>query len=179
MRAMVSGLDTPYPIGSLLPAVLQEDDVMMRLTAALDEVLAPVIATLDCLEAYVDPGLAPADFLEWLAGWVGIDLDENWPLARQRAAVGAAAELHRVRGTVAGLRAHVEAVTGGRVTVQDSGGVAWSTKPGADLPGAAGPTLTVRVAVADPTTVSVAALDALIAATKPVHVTHRLEVVED
>ena len=177
MRAMVSGLDTPYPIGSLLPAVLQEDPVLMRLTAALDEVLAPVIGTLDCLSAYVDPDLAPADFLEWLAGWVGIDLDENWPQARRRAVVGAAAELHRARGTLAGLRAHVEAVTGGSVDVVDSGGVAWSTKPGDDLPGTASPTVTVRVTVGDPASASVAALDALVAATKPVHVVHRVEVV--
>ncbi len=177
MRAMVSELDTPYPLGSLLPAVLQEDAVMMGLTTALDAVLAPVIATLDCLHAYVDPRLAPADFLEWLAGWVGIDLDENWPRTRQRAVVAAAAELHRARGTVAGLLAHVEAVTGGRVEVEDSGGVAWSTRPGDALPGTDHPGVRVRVTIDDPATVSIGSLDALVAATKPVHVTHSVEIV--
>ena len=47
------------------------------LTTGLDQVLAPVFSTLDGLEAYVDPGTAPSDFLDWLASWVGIELDQH------------------------------------------------------------------------------------------------------
>jgi phage tail-like protein len=36
----------------------------------LHEVLAPVVATIDCLGAYLDPALTPEDFLRWLGGWV-------------------------------------------------------------------------------------------------------------
>ncbi|MFF5070719.1 hypothetical protein ACFY2R_05770 [Micromonospora olivasterospora] len=41
MRGALAGLLMPYPAGSFLPAVYQEDDFVMRWTAALDEVLAP------------------------------------------------------------------------------------------------------------------------------------------
>jgi phage tail-like protein len=178
MRGTVAGLSSPHPLGGLMPAVFQDDNFTMRWTAALDEVLAPVPAVLDCIEAYFDPLLSPEDFLAWLAGWCGMTLDENWPLARRRAVVSAAPELYRERGTSAGLRRHIELVTGGRVEVVDTGGVTWSPTP-ADPDGAAGsagPSVTIRVWVADPAEVNVRALDALISAIKPAHVMHRLEV---
>jgi phage tail-like protein len=176
MRGTVAGLYSPHPLGGLMPAVFQDDNFTMRWTQALDEVLAPVPAVLDSIEAYFDPLLAPEDFLAWLAGWCGMTLDENWPLPRRRAVVSAAAELYRVRGTLAGLRRHVELVTGGRVEVADSGGVTWSATPGDPAAGPDGPSLTIRVSVTDPAELNVRALDALISAIKPAHVVHRLEV---
>ncbi|MEU9343040.1 phage tail protein [Streptomyces sp. NPDC048278] len=178
MRAAVVGLDTPYPIGTLLPAVFQEDPVAMRWTGALDEVLAPAVSTLDCLAAYTDPMLAPGDFVRWLAGWLGTVLDENWPLDRQRAAVAHSVLLHRLRGTAEGLRTLVELVTGGEVELAESGGVGWSTVPNTPLPGEAVPRLSVRVTLPRNTSVDVTALEELIAAEKPAHVPHGLEVVE-
>lgn len=183
MRGTVTGLSSPHPLGSMMPAVFQDDNFTMRWTAALDEVLAPVMASLDCIEAYVDPLLAPEDFLVWLAGWSGMVLDENWPLPRQRAVVAATAELYRSRGTSAGLRRHVELVTGGQVEIAESGGVTWSatpTSPEAAAPGGSaddqGPWVSVRVSVPDPDQINVRALDSLIGAIKPAHVVHRLEV---
>jgi phage tail-like protein len=180
MRGIVRGLSSPHPLGSLMPAVFQDDDFTMRWTQALDEVLAPVPVSLDSIEAYFDPLLAPEDFLAWVASWCGIVLDENWPLSRRRAVVSAAAELYRGRGTLAGLRRHIELVTGGRVEVADTGGVTWSATPDAYGDGgpdsAAGPAVFVRVRVADPAEVNVRALDDLISAIKPAHVVHRLEV---
>lgn len=176
MRGTTPGIPTPYPLGTLMPAVYQEDPFTMRWTAGLDDILAPIISTLDCLEAYIDPLVAPTDFLEWLASWVGITLDPKWPLDRSRRAVTQAVELYRMRGTVAGLRAYVEVLTGGEVEVADNGGAAWSTTPGADLPGEDTPRLAVRIRVDDPDSVSTSLLDALVTAAKPAHVIHRLEV---
>jgi phage tail-like protein len=183
MRGTVTGLGSPHPLGSLLPAVFQDDNFTMRWTAALDEVLAPVMASLDCIEAYVDPLLTPEDFLAWLAEWSGIMLDENWPSERQRAVVAATAELYRKRGTPAGLLRHVELVTGGQVEIAESGGVTWSTTPtpgdtsaAADSAHDQGPWVSVRVSVPDPDQLNVQALDSLIGAIKPAHVIHGLEV---
>lgn len=176
MRGTVTGLTSPHPLGGLMPAIFQDDAFTMRWTEGLDEVLAPVPAVLDCIEAYFDPLLSPEDFLAWLAGWCGMTLDENWPLARRRAVVSAAPELYRERGTLAGLRRHIELVTGGRVEVTDNGGATWSATPGDPAAGPEGPTVTVRVWVTDPAEVNVRALDALISAIKPAHVMHRLEV---
>jgi len=178
MRAAVAGLDTPYPISGLLPAVLQEDRVAMQWTAALDEVLAGPISTLDCLPAYTDPLLAPDDFVRWLGRWVGAVLDENWPLERQRATVANSVRLYRMRGTVEGLRALIEVVTGGEVELTESGGIRWSLAPNTAPPGEAVAWLSVRVTVPRDASVDAAALEELVIAEKPAHVAHRLEVVE-
>lgn len=176
MRGHVPGVVNPAPMGLALPAVFHEDDLAQRFTAALDEVVAPVLATIDNLEAYLDPHLAPADFVAWLAGWVGLVLDENWPLERRRALVGRAMDLYRWRGTLRGVRQHVELYTGSVPEVEDSGGAAWSAVPGGAPPGAAPPALRVRVRVPDPARVDRARLDRLVAAAKPAHVAHEVEV---
>jgi phage tail-like protein len=160
-----------------MPAAYQEDPFAMRWLAGLDDVLAPILATLDCLDAYFDPYYAPSDFLEWLAGWVGITIDTNWPADRARKALAHAVELHRIRGTVAGLRDYIEVLTGGTAEIADNGGVAWATAPDMPMPGEDTPRLAIRLAVADPGAVNLAALEELIAAAKPAHVVHRLEVV--
>jgi phage tail-like protein len=178
MRRAVTGLDTPYPIGTLLPAVFQEDPMAMQWTAALDEVLAPAISAMDCVAAYTDPMLAPDDFVRWLAGWVGTVLDENWPLERQRAAVAHSVRLYRMRGTVEGLRALIEVVTGGEVELAESGGVRWSAAPNTAPPGEAAARLFVRVTLPPGASVDAPALEELIIAEKPAHVPHGLEVIE-
>jgi phage tail-like protein len=176
MRGTVPDLATPHPLGELLPAVLQEDEFVMRWTTAFDDVLAPVVAALDCITAYIDPMLAPEDFLLWLGSWFGAVVDENWPVERRRAIVAASAELYRTRGTIPGLRAHLELVTGAHVEVSDNGGVTWSVTPASELPGEPSPALTVRIPAATQASVNISALNAFINAIKPAHVVHRLEV---
>ncbi len=70
-RALVDDMPTTQPIASYLPAMLQADDFCVRFTEGLDPVLAPVLSTIDNLDAYLDPWLTPPDFLGWLAGWFG------------------------------------------------------------------------------------------------------------
>lgn len=176
MRGMIPALGTPYPIGSLLPAIMQEDPLAMALTEALDQVIAPAIASLDCLHAYLDPRLAPTDFLDWLARWVGVDLNENWPPDRQRAVVAAAVSLHRTRGTIAGLRDYLTLATGGSVEITDSGGSTWSETPDAALPGEPTQHVHVQVTLPPGSTIQPAVIDDLVNTAKPVHVTHQVTV---
>ena len=177
MRGTIPGLGTPHPLGSGLPAIYLEDDLAQRLLAALDEVLAPVLCTLDNLDHYLDPSLAPLDFVEWLAGWVGAAVDESWPPGRRRELVARTVALYRRRGTVGGITEQIELATGGRARVGDSGGVGWSTTPGAALPGTPRRQLAVRVAVPDPAAIDQRKVEALVAAAKPAHVAHQVEVV--
>ena len=177
MRTLLPGLLSPHPLGSALPALYAGDDFAQRFTTAFDDSLAPVLSTLDNLERYFDPTLAPADFVEWLAHWVGTSLDENWPDERRRLAVARATALHRRRGTIAGLAEQVSLATGGDAEVVDNGGVAWSAAPGTALPGSVALHLTVRVRVADPATVDAGRVDALVRQAKPAHVPHTVEVV--
>jgi phage tail-like protein len=177
MRGTITGLASPYPLGVGLPSIYQDEDPFtMRMTQAFDDVLAPIISTLDCLPAYFDAALAPEDFVDWLGDWVGTDLEETWNLVLRRQVVAGAAELHARRGTAAGLAAQVRLVTGGEVEVLESGGTGWSVDAGAPMPGSARPALLVRVRVQDPGSVDPARLDRLVTAEKPAHVPHTLEI---
>ncbi|RST14063.1 phage tail protein I [Streptomyces sp. WAC04770] len=176
-RAAVPGLPSRYPIGELLPALYADDDLAQRFTAGLDTVLAPVLSTLDNLPAYFDPALAPADFLPWLATWVGVETDPAWPQELQRAVVARAVELHRWRGTRRGLVDHLRLCFGVHADVRDGGGVAWSAEPGTELPPAPTGELLVRVwPVAPGATVDAARVLEVVTASCPVHLTCRVEI---
>ena len=178
MRGTVPGLGSPHPLGEYLPALFHEDSLAQRLTAALDEVLAPVIATLDNQAAYLDAQLAPEDFVDWLAGWVGATVDERWPLERRRQAVVRAVELYRLRGTARGLAEQVEVLTGGSVEIVENGGAVSSPTAGGKLPGKPELSLLVRLTPDPATEITAARLDALVESIKPAHIPHRVEIVE-
>ena len=178
MRGFVPGLESPHPLGPSLPALYQDDDFVQRMLGGLDAVLAPVFSTIDNFDSYLDPRLTPDDFLSWLGGWVGIALDEGWDEDRRRAIVARAVELYRLRGTAAGLAGQVEIQTGGTVEIVENGATGWSVDPGGELPGSAEPQMVVRVTVSDPKAIDAQRLDQLVAAAKPAHVMHRIEIVK-
>jgi phage tail-like protein len=178
VRGTPPGLASPQPIGEHLPGLFRDDDFTQRFTSAFDEVLAGAIQVLDCFPAYLDPALAPEDFLEWIGSWVGATPDETWPLERRRAFVASATELFRMRGTAAGLAAHVAIFTGGEVEIAEPGAAGWSRDAGATFPAGSSPDLLIRVRVKDPKAVSTARLEALVGASKPAHVPHRIEIVK-
>jgi phage tail-like protein len=177
MRSVIDDLVPAVPMGLLLPGVLQEDEFAQRFVAAFDVALAPVVASLDDLDAYVDPLLAPDDFVDWLAGWVGVEFADAWDLERRREIVANAVRTYRRDGTAAGIRAAVELATGGTVEIVETGGARWSASPGAELPGTPEAGMHVQVTVEDPTRVDVRRVNKLVASIKPAHVAHTVEVV--
>lgn len=179
MRGRIPGLSSPVPLATRLPAVLQEDEFLRRFLESFDEALAPVLLTLDGLECYVDPHLAPEDFLSWLCEWVGVRVDEHWPVPQRRQIVANGARIHRRRGTAAGIADAVRLAAAGviGVEVEDSGGTVWSASPGTALPGSPRPALHVRVHTRDAEDVDEHRLDAVIRSVKPAHVPHTVEVI--
>jgi phage tail-like protein len=164
VRGAVPDLESPVPIASRLPGVYQEEDFLQRFVGSFDAMLAPVLATLDGLPGYVDPWLAPSDFLDWLAGWVSVDVDEMWDLPQRRAIVAGAALVHRRRGTAQGIADAVGmTIPGCLVEVDDTGT-------------ARAPFITVRVRVPDVASVDVRRLEAVVRSVKPAHVAHAVEV---
>jgi phage tail-like protein len=176
-RAHVPGLLSPHPLGDRLPSMYLEDSLVQRMTVAFDEVLAPIFSSLDNLEAYVDPDLAPEDFLLWLGDWVGLALDESWPVERRRAVLAAAAGLYRVRGTARGLAGYLEILLGTAVEIEETGGTAYSTGSDIDPPGSPNFAMVVRIHAGDRARLDMTRLEALVTASKPAHVVHRIEVV--
>lgn len=179
MRGLIADLETPYPLHERLPALFQDDDFSRRLVGALDELIAPIICALDNMPSYFDAQESPADFVPWLADWVGVALDENWPTERQRVLVAQAGELYRWRGTVRGLRALVAIYTGTEPEIEESGGAAWSATPGAKIPGNAKPKLVVRIRAGAGSSVDPKRVDTIVRAAKPAHMPHSVEVVTE
>lgn len=177
MRKTLADLPSAAPVGLRLPGVLQEDELLLRFVRAFDDGFAPILVTLDGLAAYVDPRLAPEDFVDWLAAWVGIDVDDEWTLEQRRAIVAQAAGIHRRRGTARGVADAVRLVVVADVEVEETGGTDWSAAPGSALPGSAEPRLVVRVRCDRPGDVDARRLDAVVAAVKPAHVPHQVELV--
>ena len=178
MRAMVEGLESPHPIGLQLPGLFHDDDFSQRFCAALDDVLSPVFLTLDAIEAYVDPWLAPDDFLMWLSEWLGIEIEEDLAEDRKRAMVAAAANLHGWAGTAKGIADLVETYTGVRPEVVDSGGASWSPAPGGDLPGSTDMSVRVTLRLDDPSSVDAARVERMLRQVVPAHVATTLEIVK-
>ncbi|MGP8297856.1 phage tail protein [Streptomyces inhibens] len=176
MRGSIDGLGSSAPIGAMLPAVFADDDLAQRFVAGLDDVLAPILNVLDCLDTYFDPALTPADFARWLSTWVGAETDGTEPEPRLRAAVAAAVGLHRVRGTRRGLSEAVRLAFGVEPEITESGGAAWSARPRGPFPGSARPHLHVALRLPDPTQADIYRLDTLVAAARPAHMPYTVTV---
>jgi phage tail-like protein len=168
-----------HPIRDRLPGIYVDNGFALQFTAALDEVLAPVIAVLDGFADYLDPSLAPEDFLDWLTSWVALDADESWTAGQRRELIRYAVRLHRWRGTRWGLETQVRLLTGGEAQVLDSGGCVSSPRPNGPLPGTEPANVRVRVNVADPSTVDQSALRAVVADIVPAHVAVTVEIVTE
>ncbi len=91
-----------------LPRTFSRDpdvaDFLRRFLALPDSVLDDLEGRSEQRAALLHAAGTPAEALPWLAGFVGLVLDERWPEPVRRAIVGEAAALFRVRGTVAGLQ---------------------------------------------------------------------------
>jgi phage tail-like protein len=95
-----------------LPAIYQDDDLMGRFLMLFESFLAPIEDQIAQIPFYFDPRFAPPDLLPWLASWLGLVLDENWPEERRRLLIQSAALLYRRRGTRWALGTYLRILTG-------------------------------------------------------------------
>jgi phage tail-like protein len=92
--------------------------------------------------ALLDPSSAPDEILPWLADFVGLVLDERWPIERRRALVAEAVTLFRFRGTMPGLVRFLEICLGVRPTIVEAfrlRGLGGAVLGQSDLPAASAP----------------------------------------
>jgi phage tail-like protein len=150
-----------YRVSKPVPALFHEDPLFLELCAAFDDLLGPFVLALDCFPAYLDPWLAPADFLGWLGGLVGTGPDWQRPPSspsqpgdeqdpRWRAAIAGAVRGYRARGTAEGLRAAAAAAAGvpeKQVSLAEGGTVTWADTVGAAVSPAFDPTVEITVKV--------------------------------
>jgi phage tail-like protein len=143
MRGLISeekpgALGVASPLRQAIPAVYQEDPLFMQLCAAFDDLVAPLVTAVDCFDAYLDPYLAPADFLPWLADLVGYQGSVRRSSTTQgsdpeREQIASAMRDHTRRGTPLGVReaaARAAGVPVEQVRLEEPGGTTWSTAAG-------------------------------------------------
>jgi phage tail-like protein len=94
----------PSRLLAYLPAIYADDPFLGGYLNIFDAVWQPLERQIDQLHAYVNPRLAPPEFLAWLGTWLDLILDENWPETRRRTLIRNAADLYARRGTAGGLR---------------------------------------------------------------------------
>ncbi len=158
-----------------LPAIYQDNDFGVRFVGALEPLLDPIVALLDSLPAHVDPAVAPEDMLSLLANWLGLEVDEAWPIDRKRELVRRGDELARRHGTLAGLELTLKiAFPQHPLRVEDTGTITWAGKKEtkADKSGAG----FVVYCDAPLDEHELGAVSRLIEQVKPVNVTYKLRV---
>jgi phage tail-like protein len=118
-----------YPELSLmqnLPAIYRgegdRDGFLRRIVAVLEATTQDIDERIERLGTLVDPSTAPADWLDFLASWLGLPWHEQLPDGAKRALLRAAASIRQTRGTRAGILALLRCVLPGRpVRILDPG----------------------------------------------------------
>ncbi len=91
-----------------LPAIFDEDEFTGRYLLIFESMLAPIIWHIDHFDFYLDPDLAPTEWLQWIASWFDLLLVPQLPLERQRMVINQLGWLFLRRGTKAGLERLLE-----------------------------------------------------------------------
>jgi len=90
-----------------LPAVYREEPVsasfLERFLANFEGFYTELEERIATVQTLFDSRAAPAEALEWLAGWLGAALAEDWEESRSRLFIRHAVDLYRQRGTSQGL----------------------------------------------------------------------------
>jgi phage tail-like protein len=123
----VEKLKVYYPRASslqYLPAVYREDpvsaDFLSRFLSIFDTMRDQTSFQISWIARYFDPKATPAnrrnqggaDFLSWLASWLGLSLAGNWPVEKRRELVRKAHRVFALRGTPEGLKLQIELYAG-------------------------------------------------------------------
>lgn len=116
---VLRGVRAYYPRISLLnylPAVYQHDlssrDFLERFLSLFGTFLQGIEEKIDKVSSIFDPAVAHGPFLTWLAGWIGLNIDENWSEDQIRRLLTAAPSLYKKRGTREALEEIVAIYTG-------------------------------------------------------------------
>jgi len=120
----VRSLRAEYPSHDLLrrlPKTFSRDEAaasfLRRYLAIFDGALGELDSRASLRHPLLDPLAAPAEILPWLAGFIGLVLDERWPEQSRREIIKEAIWLFRFRGTIAGLSRFLQLYTGTQIII--------------------------------------------------------------
>lgn len=119
----------PFPLESQVPAMIAEDPMIRAFLGGLDEVWAPIVSTLDCFYAYLDPRTAPPDMVAFLGSWILADTADTWDEATLREDVAHAHSRFALLGTSEGVKERLVPREAESVDIGDPGTTLTSTMP--------------------------------------------------
>jgi len=102
-----------------LPELYEQDELMGRLLMLFESFWAPIESQIGAMPYYLEPKTTPRQFMPWLAGWLGLELDVRLGEDRQRELISSAIWLHRRRGTKQALQEYLQLYTGGQVQITE------------------------------------------------------------
>ncbi|HYB76586.1 MAG TPA: phage tail protein [Candidatus Bathyarchaeia archaeon] len=106
-----------------LPAIYRNTanckEFLARLLSLFESLFSEVEYKIGSLAALFDPRATPKSFLAWLAGCLGLDLDDNWDEQKQRQIIARIFKLSGRRGTPAGLRESLRLFVGVDATIEE------------------------------------------------------------
>ncbi|HEY90941.1 MAG TPA: hypothetical protein G4O07_03820 [Dehalococcoidia bacterium] len=165
-----------------LPAIYSENEFMGRFLKIFESILTPVEQTIGQIPLYFDPKLAPEEFLPWLAFWLDLVLDQEWPAAKRRLLIRRATELYQWRGTRRGLETYLEIYAGVRpVITEHYGGISLGEESRLGMNTIMGDgrahCFTVTLNIKDSPAVNEEKVRAIIEAEKPAHTVYELQII--
>ncbi|BDI34264.1 hypothetical protein CCAX7_63150 [Capsulimonas corticalis] len=164
-------------------APYEDPPFFTRFLRGFEDASEPLQNLLNRRERLFDLQQTPADFLPWLAGWVSLALDENWPELKRRRLIREAVDLYRWRGTRRGLSRYLEIYTGTIPRIEDQPFTGMRLGPtsllGKDtlLGGVGAHTFVVTLAVPNPRAVNERIVRDIIESEKPAHAAYDLRIV--
>jgi phage tail-like protein len=106
-----------------LPATYQEDpissDFLERFLSIFETVFYGIESEIESLFRYFDPAITPEGFLPWLASWLHLALDEDWPPEVKRNLIAKAIDIYKKKGTPSGIADFIELVIGQRPIIYE------------------------------------------------------------
>jgi phage tail-like protein len=101
----------------LLPAIYRRSDALGRnvvrdICHIFEHMFGSIEQKLDDSHAHYDPLSCPDEFLPWLAGWIAMVVDMDWPEDKKRAIIRRGVAIYRIRGTLRGLKLVIKLFTG-------------------------------------------------------------------
>jgi phage tail-like protein len=118
-----------YPVGiprdsstwmKYLPSIYLDDDFVGRFLLIFEAMMSPAIWTIDNLELYYSPEMAPLEWVRWISEWFDITIPSDLPPQRQRAIMSQLGWLAKRRGTRVGLERLIELFCGVRPEITET-----------------------------------------------------------
>ena len=111
IRAEFPSHDTLKRLPEVYSREPEATDFLRRYLAPFDGLLGTLAGRAALRSVLLHPCATPKELLPWLAGFLGLVLDERWPERTKRNAIAEAVPLFRRRGTVGGLGRFIELYT--------------------------------------------------------------------